>query len=115
MRQTIHLDILSSDSNPLFDQVDAIAYSQSIETDRDGSYRGYAVNIHRNGDRSYRSYEGTIVKTPVSGGPPRIENKATGKWVGATGMFANIKGSYSCEGGLTPTGPYYECSGVADY
>ena len=85
-------------TNPDFNDMEVINYSQSDSIAGTGTHRGYSFYYHKKGDKAFTKWESTH-KTKIKedkSWETNIEGKI--EFVGGTGMFENIKGggTYNC-------------------
>jgi hypothetical protein len=65
--QFVRVDTVTTISDPDFEMVEQLAYGQLDQVAGTGSHRGYTTFIHKSGEKSYVSWEGTH-KTAVKEG-----------------------------------------------
>ena len=85
-------------TNPDFNDMEVINYSQSDSIAGTGTHRGYSFYYHKKGDKAFTKWEGTH-KTSIKedkSWETIIEGKI--EFIGGTGMFENIEGggTYNC-------------------
>jgi hypothetical protein len=98
--QTVREDMTSS-SNPDWDGVPLLNYSQSDLVSGSGSVSGYAVRTHRNGDKTFYRFSGKIDAAAEGS-----TGNGTVELIGGTGRFSGAKGTgtwRSEKGGATIT------------
>ena len=92
----------TSSDNPDWDGTEYTQYHLIIRDGKVNRQVGHIVNIHKNGDASFASYDGSatlVIKKDKS-----WETTWEGTWhsSGGTGKFANLKGSGAYNGMATP-------------
>ena len=99
--QAVRTDMTNS-SDPDWNDVPVMNYSQSDLVDGSGTVSGYAIRTHKNGDKTYYRYQGKI-KATAGGDTKDTTGEGTVDLVGGTGKFANIKGTgtYTSGGGVS--------------
>jgi len=100
--QTIREDMTTS-SDPDWDGVPLLNYSQSDLVAGSGTVSGYAVRTHKNGDKTFYRFHGQIQATG-DGASRETTGNGTVEVTGGTGKFARAKGSgtwTSAKGGAT--------------
>jgi hypothetical protein len=114
LTQTVQLRKLTS-SNPDFNGLDIMNYSQADSIAGNGSHRGYSFYYHKNGDKSFLKWEGIHKASQKE--DESWETNAEGyiEFVGGTGMYNNIKGggNYTCL--FTASGGGCEAKVEAEY
>jgi hypothetical protein len=99
---TIREDMTTS-SDPDWDSVPLLNYSQSDLVAGSGTVSGYAVRTHKNGDKTFYRFHGQIQATG-DGASRETTGNGTVELTGGTGKFARAKGSgtwTSAKGGAT--------------
>jgi hypothetical protein len=66
-----------------------------------GTERGYTITRTKDGDYFYSRYESTFKVIRKDFPKPEIESSSKHQFIGGTGKYADIKGSYSCQGKTT--------------
>ena len=91
---------LTNSSDPDWNDAPVINYGQSDVVDGTGSIAGYAVRTHRNGDKTFYRFEGTV-KAGADG--KDTVGEGTVELLGGTGKFASARGrgSYSSAAGVS--------------
>ena len=95
-KHVITQDVVLSDikvSNPAFQIKDELTYGQSDTIDGSGTSRGYFIDTHDDGSRTYGTYQGTIKKSSKPDGSWEVVSEGTYQYVGGSGKYQNIKGS----------------------
>lgn len=99
--QTTRQDMTFS-ADPDWNEVPLINYSQSDLVAGSGTVAGYAIRTHRNGDKSFYSYQGKL-RAVTEDGAKYTVGEGTVNLIGGTGKFANAKGTgtwKSAKGGV---------------
>jgi hypothetical protein len=80
-----------------------------------GSFTGYGVYHHHNGDRSFTKFQGTWKN--VFDGKKFVEAPFEGKseFIGGSGKFENIKGSFAFKGAITLKRATWTGEGEVEY
>jgi hypothetical protein len=100
--QTVREDMTTS-SDPDWDGVPLLNYSQSDLVAGSGTVSGYAVRTHKNGDKTFYRFHGQLQATG-DGASRETTGSGTVELTGGTGKFARAKGSgtwTSAKGGAT--------------
>ena len=85
-------------TNPDFNEMEVINYSQSDSIAGTGTHRGYSFYYHKKGDKAFTKWEGTHKTTIQDDKSWETIVEGNIEFVGGTGMFENIKGggTYNC-------------------
>ena len=101
-------------TDPDWNNVESNQFVYSDYTAGSGSHRGYNVNLHPGGDRTFTSYEGLTTRRTNADGSWEAKFEGKLRFTGGTGTFQGITGtgSYigkaSASGGSTPTAATFE-------
>jgi hypothetical protein len=102
--------------DPEWNDTEQTVYEQDNLVAGTGTFRGYYVRLHKNGDTDYGPYEGTQKTTFKEDGSWEMTTwKVTWKTIGGTGEFKNIKGSGTAYGRATAEGASTEWEGEDEY
>ena len=99
LTQMVRQDMTRS-SDPDWEGVPAVNNGQSDLIDGSGAVYGYTTRTHKNGDKTFYKYQGTI--NAIGAGTQRqTTGQGTVELIGGTGKFANARGSgtWSSEAG----------------
>jgi hypothetical protein len=106
----------TSSSDPDLNETEHMVYEQRDEVAGTGTHRGYFINLLKNGDTEYGTYEGTFKTTfKEDGSWVTTTWEGTYKESGGTGKFKNIKGSGTYRGKATAEGASTEFEGEEEY
>jgi hypothetical protein len=100
--QAVRIDVVTS-PDPDFNG-EHVVYIQIDQVAGTGSHRGYTVFNHKNGDKSYASWEGTHKTIVKEGGSWETPFEGKGQLIGGTGKFKDVKGTLTYKGKITPEG-----------
>ena len=101
--------------DPEWNETEQIVYEQYDEVAGTGTFRGYYVRLHKNGDIDYGTYEQTHKTTVKEDGSWETTWESTWKCIGGTGKFKNIKGSGTDRGKATAEGASTDWEGETEY
>ena len=101
--------------DPEWNDTEQIVYQQSDGVAGTGTFRGYYVRLHKNGDTDYGPYEGTFKTTFKEDGSWETTWKGTWHTTGGTGKFKNIKGGGTTRGKATAEGASTDFEGEVEY
>ena len=98
-----------------WNETEVMVYGQTDQVAGTGTHRGYVRRLHKNGETTHGSYEGTHKTTVKADGSS--DTTWEGKWqfTGGTGKFKHIKGSGTYRGKRTAEGTSTEWEGEAEY
>lgn len=89
---------MTTSPDPDWNEVPALNYGQSDLVAGNGNVSGYAIRTHKNGDKSFYSYQGKL-KVVTEDGAKYTVGEGTVNLIGGTGKFANAKGSGTWKSG----------------
>lgn len=89
---------MTASSDPDWNEVPVLNYSQSDLIAGNGNVSGYAIRTHKNGDKSFYSYQGKL-RVVAEDGAKYTAGEGTVNLIGGTGKFANAKGSGTWKSG----------------
>jgi hypothetical protein len=106
-----HLTGVLKSTDPNFNDVKVHEVTFSDCVAGTGTHRGYDVNIHPGGDKTFTRHEGVTRTVVMLKEAPQTTFE--GKWwcTGGTGRFAGITGRGTYRGRVTPTGLAYVFEG----
>ena len=102
-------------TDPDFQNLVVTGYEQSDSVKGSGSHKGYRIQRHENGDKSYVQYEGTHTLDVKKVGAHELSFNGTWQATGGKGKFANITGSGTYKGRQTKEGMTSEWKGEVEY
>jgi hypothetical protein len=105
----------TTSSDPDFNDTEQIIYEQVDQVAGTGTARGYYVRLHKSGDTSYGTYEGTHKTTVKEDGSRETTWEGTWKVAGGTGTLKNAKGGGTYRGKATAEGASTEFEGEVEY
>jgi hypothetical protein len=105
----------TTSSEPDWNETEQIVYQQADQVAGTGTHRGYSRRLHKNGETTYGSYEGTHKTTVKEDGSWERTWEGTYKITGGTGKFKNIKGGGKYRGKATAEGGSTEFEGEVEY
>jgi hypothetical protein len=105
----------TTSSDPDFNDTEQIIYEQVDQVAGTGTARGYYVRLHKSGDTSYGTYEGTHKTTVKEDGSRETTWEGTWKVAGGTGKLKNAKGGGTYRGKATAEGASTEFEGEVEY
>lgn len=102
-------------SDPDFDNVTATVYEQTDSVRDRGTHRGYRIQHHKNGDKTYIRYNG--IHKLLKGQEKLHKVNIEGNWqlIGGTGKFSGIKGGGRYSGMETPEDLTLKWEGEVEY
>lgn len=83
---------MTTSPDPDWNEVPALNYGQSDLVGGSGTVSGYVVRTHKNGDKTFYSYQGKI-RAVTEGGARYTVGEGTVDLIGGTGKFAKARGS----------------------
>ena len=105
----------TTSSDPDWNETEQIVYQQADQVAGTGPHRGYTIRLHKNGEITYGSYEGTTKRTVKEDGSWEATWEGTSKVTGGTGKFKNIKGGGTYRGKATAEGASTEFEVEVEY
>jgi hypothetical protein len=103
----------STDSD--FDNVTVTVYEQTDSVRERGTHRGYRVQCHENGDKTYVKYDGIHRLAKQQKKAHKVHIEGTWEVTGGTGKFSAIEGGGRYSGMETPEGLTLEWEGEVKY
>lgn len=98
-------------SDPDFNDVEVHEVTFSDCVAGTGTHRGYDVNIHPGGDKTFTRHEGVTRTVAMPSEAPQTTFEGTWWCTGGTGKFAGITGRGTYRGRVTPSGLAYAFEG----
>lgn len=98
-----------------FDNVTAKVYEQSDSIREKGTHRGYRIQHHENGDKTYIKYQGVHTLSKGQEKYHKVQIEGTWELTGGTGKFSTIKGGGQYSGMETPKELVLEWQGEVEY
>jgi hypothetical protein len=105
----------TTSSDPDWNETEVMIYEQDDHVAGTGTHRGYFRRLHKNGETTYGSFEGTHKTTVKEDGSLETTWEGTWKVTGGTGKFKNIKGGGTYRGKATAEGASTEWEGEVEY
>jgi hypothetical protein len=105
----------TTSSDPDLNGTEQMVYAQDDQVAGTGTHRAYYRRLHKSGETSYGSYEGTHKTTVKEDGTLETTWEGTWKVTGGTGKLKNIKGGGTYRGKATPEGASSEWEGEVEY
>lgn len=102
-------------TDPDFDKVTATVYEQTDSVRDKGTHRGYRIQCHANGDKTFVKYHGTHQLAKNQERPHKVHIEGVWEFTGGTGRFSEIKGGGNYSGMETPEGLVLKWKGEVEY
>ena len=106
---------LWTSGNADWDGIVETSPQQNLTVNGNGVDLGHIVFHYKNGDESYGWFNGTYKVVTKADGAWEIPFEGEKVFMGGTGKFANIKGSFKYKGKVTPTETIFAWEGEVDY
>lgn len=116
IKQGESLNIITDSTDPNLIGAEQTVYWQlNLRIGHVGTERGYTVTRSKDGDCFYSTYESTfkVIRKEF----PKTERHSSSKhqFIGGTGKYSEMKGSYSCQGIKTEKEDTAKCEGEWEF
>jgi hypothetical protein len=95
-------------ANPDFQLAEEWIYIHTDQIDGSGTHKGYYTYVHKDGEQTYGSFEGTHKTVAKEDGSWLSTWDGKYRYLGGTGKYKNIKGTGTYKGKVGSKEPFYE-------
>jgi hypothetical protein len=116
IKQGESVNIITDSSDPnLVGAEQAVYWQMDIAIGHAGTERGFTVTRSKDGDYFYSRYEATFKVDKTKWPKSEIESSSKHQFIGGTGKYSEMKGSYSCQGKKTAKEDTAKCEGEWEF